>query len=227
MRDSEETRLSLKYDKLIINNEIYGANNLEMKKRAEGTKELAGSRDGQEMLQKRIDKAIIKNKKQENKHGNGKGNESGNAVKQKSKNESELVMGDLNTKVGRKEEHLFITGGIGRSLHSKSNENGRKLTVESRMKIISTHFDHKDIHKATWISPDGKTRNQIDYVLAEDKHYVSIRDCRSYKRADANSDHIVDLLQKEDVIRGLSTELSKRLEMETVRLESIENEYRR
>ncbi|KAF2881295.1 hypothetical protein ILUMI_24878 [Ignelater luminosus] len=34
-------------------------------------------------------------------------------------------MGDLSAKVGRKEEHLFITGG--RSLHSESNKNGKKF----------------------------------------------------------------------------------------------------
>ena len=31
------------------------------------------------------------------------------------------------------------------------------------MKIGNMFFMHKDIHKKTWLSPDGSTRNEIDY----------------------------------------------------------------
>lgn len=59
------------------------------------------------------------------------------------------------------------------------------------MKIVSTSFDYKNIHKETWLSPNGKTKNQIDYVLIEMKHLKRVTDVRSYRGADADSDHFL------------------------------------
>lgn len=110
-----------------------------------------------------------------------------------------LVIGDLNAKVGREDDYKNITGG--KSLHKVSNQNGMKMiefASENQLKICSTAFDHKDIHKVTWVSPDGKTKNQIDHVMIENRHSRAIRDCRSYRGADANSDHflVVAILQQ-------------------------------
>ena len=52
-----------------------------------------------------------------------------------------------------------------------------------------TWFPHRDIHKATWVSPDGKTRNQIDHVLINKKFRNSVIDTRVYRSADIGSDH--------------------------------------
>lgn len=84
----------------------------------------------------------------------------------------------------------------GKSLHLDSNDNGRRLielALENNMKIMSTYFDHKDIHKVTWVSPDGRTKNQIDHVPIETKHIEAITEVRSYRGAGANSDHILSI----------------------------------
>lgn len=41
----------------------------------------------------------------------------------------------------------------------------RDGNVMNEVVITGTLFPHKNIHKATWISSDRKSRNQKDYVL--------------------------------------------------------------
>lgn len=111
-----------------------------------------------------------------------------------------IIIGDFNAKVGREIMYKKITGG--KSKHEESNENGKMLiefAAEQKMRIMSTHFDRKDIYKSTWISPDGRTCNQIDHVLIEEKFMKLVKKVRSYRGADTNSDHIMvvsDIKQK-------------------------------
>jgi hypothetical protein len=47
------------------------------------------------------------------------------------------------------------------------------------MKIISTYYQHKIIHKETWISPDSNTLNQIDHVIIDAKKEGRVKDVRT------------------------------------------------
>jgi hypothetical protein len=89
-----------------------------------------------------------------------------------------MIIGDLNAKVGKEE---LYSGTIG-SLHINTNENGQRiidLATSRNLVISSTYFPHKSIHKETWRSPDGKTRNQIDHVLIDRTGASSIMDVRT------------------------------------------------
>ena len=81
------------------------------------------------------------------------------------KNDIIIVMGDLNAKVGADNkgyERAMGPHGIG-----VQNNNGGRLCefcMINGLVITGTLFPHKDIHKATWVSPDGNVRNQIDHL---------------------------------------------------------------
>jgi hypothetical protein len=78
------------------------------------------------------------------------------------------------------------------SLHEISNGNGTRLINFAHSKnciISSTYFPRKNIHKFTWKSPDGRTFNQIDHVLIDRRFRGCVRNVRTYRGADADSDH--------------------------------------
>jgi len=51
-------------------------------------------------------------------------------------------------------------------------------------------FQHKDIHKKTWWSPDAATTNQIDHFCISKRWASSLQDVRAYRGADVELDHI-------------------------------------
>ena len=57
------------------------------------------------------------------------------------------------------------------------------------MVLSSTCFPHKEIHKQTWRSPDGKTNNQIDHILIDKRKVNSMLDMKSCTGASSDSDH--------------------------------------
>jgi hypothetical protein len=104
-------------------------------------------------------------------------------------NETRIIPGDLNAKVGKEMIHRGTTGA--HSLHEESNDNGCKLidfATSKNMVISSTCFPHKEIHKRTWASPDGIVFNQIYHILIR-RFASSILEARSYRGANCESDH--------------------------------------
>jgi hypothetical protein len=101
-----------------------------------------------------------------------------------------IVLGDTNAKIGKEAVYRPTIGRY--SVHNECNNNGTTLVdfaTSKNMVIRSTCFPHKQLHLATWCSPDGVMANQIDHVLIEWRHSSDIFYVRSYRGADCNSDH--------------------------------------
>jgi hypothetical protein len=77
-------------------------------------------------------------------------------------------------------------------LHELRNDNGVRLVnfaTSKNFRVKSMMFPHRNIHKYTWTSPDGKTHIQIDYILVDRRRHSNLLDVRSFRAADCYSDH--------------------------------------
>jgi endonuclease/exonuclease/phosphatase family metal-dependent hydrolase len=100
-----------------------------------------------------------------------------------------ILLGDFNAKVGR--EDIFKPTIGKESLHKISDDNGVRLVNFATPKNLSQKYDvpHRNIHKYTWTSPDGKTHNQIDHILVDMQRHSNVLHVRSFRAADCDSDH--------------------------------------
>ena len=102
-----------------------------------------------------------------------------------------LVLGDFNARVGRDTD--AHPGVIGKhSYHTESNDNGKRMLdfcTMHQLTIGGTLFEHKDIHKTTWRSPNGQTVTQIDHICISKRWSHSLLDVRSMRGADINTTH--------------------------------------
>ena len=64
-----------------------------------------------------------------------------------------------------------------------------QFAVSKSLNVISTAFLHKDIHKETRYSTDGRAANQIDHVLISNRFRSTITDIRDLREPDIGSDH--------------------------------------
>lgn len=106
-----------------------------------------------------------------------------------------ILMGDFNAKIGTTINNQQYRGIIGaHGMDTATNNNGERLTgicMEHSLSVGGTLFPHKEIHKYTWTSPDGRTRNQIDHICISKKWRSSLRDVRTRRGADIGSDHML------------------------------------
>lgn len=84
-----------------------------------------------------------------------------------------LLIGDLNAKIGKKLDKS--ENPLGKYGYGERNERGSRLLnflQEHGLYSMNSFFDKKPQQKWTWISPDGKTKNEIDFIISNRKEIV-------------------------------------------------------
>ena len=85
------------------------------------------------------------------------------------------------------------------------NDNGERFVnacAANNIVIGGSVFPHKKIHKATWVSPDQVTENQIDHIGINKMFRRSLQDVRVKRGADVASDHHLEIARLKLKLRG-------------------------
>lgn len=110
------------------------------------------------------------------------------AMKLCKSNEILFIIGDSKAIVG-KHETSQVTGQFGLG---ERNARGNMLVDWCNVNnfiITNTWFQHHWRKLYTWISPDGHTKNQIDFIITINRYKNAVKNRRTYPGANCNSDH--------------------------------------
>jgi len=107
-----------------------------------------------------------------------------------------------NAEIGRERAYQKVIRN--HTLHDITNRNGElvcEYAIANDMVVASTFFQHKNIHKGTWKSPDTLTLNQIDHVVVNNNKKQMIRDVRTLRGPNCDLDHfLVKVIVKQKLI---------------------------
>ena len=101
-----------------------------------------------------------------------------------------ILVRDFNAKLER--ENIFKPTIENENRHHDTDDNSvRIVNYDTSMKLVakSTKFLHRNIHKFTLTSPNGKTHKEIAHILIDRRWNSSILDVGSIRRAEYDIDH--------------------------------------
>jgi hypothetical protein len=108
-----------------------------------------------------------------------------------------------------------------------TGENGKRLgqlAARNHMIIKSTSFEHKVIHKGTWMCPGTDVVNQIYHVIINKRHASSIMDVLSCRGPNCNSDRfLVKVTLRERLSNALKNQGRRRRRWNTDKLKHKED----
>ena len=105
------------------------------------------------------------------------------------KNNKNILLGGFNAKLGR--EEIFKPTIWNESLHQDSNDNGVRIVnfgTSKNLALKNMILSHRNLHKYSRTSPDGKNHEQNDHILIDRRGHSGIPDVRSFCLADCDID---------------------------------------
>ena len=94
----------------------------------------------------------------------------------------------LESKVGS-QETPGVTGKFGLGVQNEAGQRPIEFCQENILLTANTLFHQHKRRLYTWTSPDGRHRNQTDYILCSQRWRSSIQSAKTRLGADCDSDH--------------------------------------
>ena len=89
---------------------------------------------------------------------------------------------------------------------------------------MNKFFKHRRRQLFTWKSPGDAYRNQIDYLMINERYKNSIKNAYTYPGADVNSDHILLVLKLKLKIPHKNNR-QERADLQLLKKEDIQAQY--
>ena len=149
----------------------------------------------------------------------------------RNKTQFTFVIGDFNSKVGQKRIGETAVGNFGINNRNDRGDTLVDFAERNHLRIMNTFFHKKESRKWTWRGPNGTTRNEIDFILANRPDIV--KDVTVLNRVNVGSDHRMvrcriglDLkIERNKLVKSIKPNLSK-LREKTVEYEiEVQNRY--
>lgn len=114
------------------------------------------------------------------------------AFKHTKKEEVNIILGDMNAKIGQGKVE-DVVGGFGLRVRNERGERLIEFCQEMDIAIMNTFFKLPPRRLYTWRSPADNNnrivRNQIDYIMINRRYRNAVVSCKTYPGADIPSDH--------------------------------------
>ena len=122
-----------------------------------------------------------------------------------------ILIGDMNAKVGTDNKGMeTIMGKEGLGIKNENGELFREFCHFNNLVIGGTIFKKKNIHKATWVSPNGLVKNQIDHITIRGKWKTSLQDVSVKRGAEVGSDHFLVVAKIKLKLARIRKEIGRR-----------------
>ena len=99
-----------------------------------------------------------------------------------------FLIGDFNAKVSKRMDEVEeVIGSFGLGIRNDRGNTLINFLSQHRLYLMNSFFQKKEHRRWTWISPDGQTKNEIDFIISNKKEVVT--DVTVLNNCTIGSDH--------------------------------------